>query len=118
MHKQIYRSGKKSLTLTGPNPTDRHSYYQDGCGLAIEIQNEWTSHTGFVWENGRTDGARPHAQSRGDVGRLWVSGQVFAQAAFVDVMLAANWTSVGWRSAFDAGRSRHGPTASSATSTG
>jgi len=69
--------------------------------------------TGFVWENGRADGARPHAQGRGDVGRLRVSGQMLAQAALVDVVLAADWAGVGRRPALDgAGRRRRdGPSA-------
>jgi hypothetical protein len=72
--------------------------------------------TGFVWENGRADGARPHAQGRRDVGRLRVSGQMFAQAALVDVVLAADWTGVGRRPALDGARwrRRNGPAAAHA----
>ena len=60
--------------------------------------------TGFVWEDGRADGAGPHSQGRGDVSRLGVSRQVFAEAPLVDVMLAAHRTGVGRSPTLDAAR--------------
>ena len=50
--------------------------------------------TGLVREDGRTDGAGPHAQRRRDVRRLRMGGQMFAEAALVDVVLAAHRTRV------------------------
>lgn len=66
-----------------------------------------------MWKDSRTDGAGPHAQGGGDVGRLRMSGQMFAQAALVDVVFAAHWTGVRRCSALDGAgrRSRNGPSA-------
>lgn len=70
-----------------------------------------------MWKDSRTDGAGPHAQGGGDVGRLRMSGQMFAQAALVDVVFAAHWTGVRRCSALDGAgrRSRNGPSATYAS---
>ena len=53
-------------------------------------------------EHGRADGAGPHAQSRGDVSRFRVSGQMFAQTSLVDVVLTADGAGMSGSTAFDA----------------
>jgi hypothetical protein len=50
--------------------------------------------TCFVGEDGLADAAGPHAQGGGELGGLWMAGEVLAEAALVDVVLAAHGTRV------------------------